>query len=415
MSHHETLDRAARRNLRLGRSTLIVSTAALLGVIACGADATGTGSEMPGPATTTTETPSSSIENPTPQPTADPTGAPTSTPTTTPTTQPTTQPTTTPTTQPTTTPTTQPTTTPPVTTSTTEYAPYFYTWGWSNSQYSFTSLVDLKKKVGTPAVTLAFVLGTGNCQTTTDIQSHVSDVKAYVAAGGHVKASFGGQGGTYLENTCGSASAMASALEAFVDATGITDLDFDVEQAKAETSTINALRAQALATVQKSRGIKVAFTLPATPTGMSSDVVAVVKAALSAGVTISHVNLMTMDYGSSISAGKKMSDLAISGANGLVSQLKSLIPGLTDAAGYAMVGITPMIGENDVSTENFSVTDAKAVATFATQKHVGLLSFWAIQRDRPCSGSADLSLCSNGTGQTANYQYDAAFRVASGG
>jgi chitinase len=282
-------------------------------------------------------------------------------------------------------------------------------WGWENSAYKFTSLVDMKNKVGTPAVTLAFVLGTGNCQTTTDIQSHVSDVKAYIAAGGHVKASFGGQGGTYLENTCGSAAAMASALTAFVDATGITDLDFDVEQSGAESSSINTLRAQALAQVQKSRGIKVAFTLPADTSGMGSQVVPVVQAALAAGVTISHVNLMTMDYGGS-ATGTQESARAISSANGCVKQLQSLIPGLTTAAAYKMVGITPMIGQNDISSEYFTLADAQAVASFAKSNGIGLLAFWAIQRDVPCSGAVDLATCSNS--QTSAYQYDAIFRTA---
>jgi chitinase len=285
-----------------------------------------------------------------------------------------------------------------------EYAPYFYTWGWGDSSYAFTSLVDLRKKAGTKAVTLAFVLGSGSCTTTRDIQNNISDVKAYVAGGGHVKASFGGQSGTYLENTCSSASAMQKALEAFVDETGITDLDFDVEQAGAETSAVNTLRAQALAAVQKSRGIKVAFTLPATPSGISSEVLPTLKAALAAGVTISHVNLMTMDYGSG--AGK-MAAYATGGATGCASQLQGMIPGLTSAGAFAMVGITPMIGQNDVSSEVFGLADAQTVATFAKSKGVGLLSFWAIQRDKPCSGGVDLATCSNA--QTSNYQYNAIF------
>ncbi len=251
------------------------------------------------------------------------------------------------------------------------------------------------------------MLGSGSCTTTRDIQDNLTDVKAYVAGGGHVKASFGGASGTYLENTCSSAAAMQKALEAFVDETGITDLDFDVEQSQAETSAVNTLRAQALAAVQKSRGIKVAFTVPATPSGISSEVLPTIKAALSAGVTISHVNLMTMDYGSG--AGK-MASYATGGATGCASQLQGMISGLTSAAAFEMVGITPMIGQNDVSSEVFTLADAQTVATFAKSKGVGLLSFWAIQRDKPCSGGVDLASCSNA--QTSNYQYDAIFQAA---
>ncbi len=286
---------------------------------------------------------------------------------------------------------------------TTEYAPYFYTWGWENSSYKFTSLVDMHKKTGVPAVTLAFVLANGGCSTTTSIQSHASDIAAYKALGGGVKASFGGAGGTYLENGCTTSASMATALTAFVDATGIKDLDFDVEQAVAMNATVNARRTAALKAVQASRGIKVSFTLPAMPTGMTSAALDVVKSAVAGGVAISHVNLMVMDYGSGVSAGKKMGDLAISSVNATAAQLKGIVPSLSDAAAYGMIGATPMIGNNDVPGEVFTLADATALVNFAKEKKLGLVSFWAIQRDEPCAGAVDLALCTGA--QTASFQF----------
>lgn len=296
---------------------------------------------------------------------------------------------------------------PAPTSSSTEYAPYFYVWGWDNSAYSFTNLVGMHTQTGLKAATLAFVLSNGGCSTTTDIQNHKADIAAFAAVGGHVKASFGGQSGSYLENACGSASAMATALTNFVDATGITDLDFDVEQSGAMNSTINTLRSTALKQVQASRGIKVAFTLPAMPTGMTAEAQAVVQSALAAGVTISHVNLMTMDYGAGYSTGKKMGDLAVSAVQATLAQLKGMIPGLTDAAGYQMIGATPMIGQNDVSTEVFGTADATILANFAKANHLGLVAFWAIQRDVPCSGGVDLALCSNA--QSTKWAFNSVF------
>jgi hypothetical protein len=295
------------------------------------------------------------------------------------------------------------------TTSGTEFAPYFYTWGWGSGDYAFSSLTAMKSAGGPSAVTIAFVLSGGGCQVSTDIQNNLADVKAYEAAGGHVKASFGGADGTYLESACSSASALASALEGFVDATGITDLDFDIEQGSATSnSTINAMRASALKTVQSARGIKVAFTLPVNPDGLDSLGLAVVKSALSAGVTISHVNVMTMDYGS----GTDVGSASLSSADATATQLRSAISGLSTAASYQMVGVTPMIGKNDDS-EVFSLDNASTLAAYAKSKGIGLLAFWAIQRDEKCpsSGYGNGDRCSNL--DTSTFQFSKIFAAVS--
>ena len=287
-----------------------------------------------------------------------------------------------------------------------EYAPYFYTWGWGNTAYPFTSLVDMKNKGGPSSATLAFVLSNGGCAGTTDIQSHQSDVNAYVSAGGKVKASFGGANGTYLENACTSSTALSNAIVNFVNATGIKDLDFDVEQGGAMTADINTRRGQALASVQSRTGAKVSFTLSAaprdkwnTPGGVSAAGVDVLKAAVAAGVKISKVNLMTMDYGSYYSSGKKMGDLAVSALTDANTQLRSIISGLSEANAWKMLGATPMIGKNDVQGETFSLDDATILANFARSKSLGLLAFWAINRDQACK-TADNALCSGAQSST---------------
>ena len=296
----------------------------------------------------------------------------------------------------------------------TEYAPYFYTWGWGNTAYPFTGLADLKAKSGVGAVTLAFVLGNGGCKATRDIQDHLADVKAFVASGGHVKASFGGADGTYLEASCADDASLAAAIEQFVDETGITDLDFDVEQGGVMDATTNARRGRALKKAQDAKGIQVAFTLAAfprdkwgTPGGITAASVEVVKAAVSAGVHISHVNLMTMDYGGYYSTGYKMGDLAVSAVTDAALQLKAIIPGLTDAQAFAMLGATPMIGRNDVSSETFTLDDARILISFARDKKLGLVSFWAINRDQPGS-----SLALSSVVNSRNFEFHEIFRTA---
>lgn len=282
----------------------------------------------------------------------------------------------------------------------TDYAPYFYTWGWGNSAYPFTSLVDMKAKSGPSAATLAFVLSSGGCAATRDIQDHQADVDAYRSQGGRVKASFGGANGTYLENACNDDASLARAITEFVTQSKLKDLDFDVEQGGAMTADVNGRRARALKQVQSAQGIQVAFTLAATPRdkwgtpgGLSAASLDVVRAAVTAGVRISHVNLMVMDYGPYYSAGQTMGALAVSALTDANAQLRSVISGLSEADGWRMLGATPMIGKNDVSTETFTLDDARTLATFAKSNKLGLLAFWAINRDQPCP-SQDLGLCS---------------------
>jgi chitinase len=50
-----------------------------------------------------------------------------------------------------------------------------------------------------------------------------------------------------------------------------------------------------------------------------------------------------------------------------------------------MVGVTPMIGINDVQTEVFTLADAKTLAAFAKARRIGRVSMWQLGRDRQCA------------------------------
>jgi hypothetical protein len=70
-----------------------------------------------------------------------------------------------------------------------------------------------------------------------------------------------------------------------------------------------------------------------------------------------------------------------------------------------MVGVTPMIGKND-DGGTFTLADASTLVAFAKSKHLGMLSFWEMTRDRnACTGA--LSQCTNVT-QTP-YQFSQIF------
>jgi chitinase len=290
----------------------------------------------------------------------------------------------------------------------TEFAPYFPTWTWNGGGgHPYQNLVDLQQASGLKAVTIAFVLSNGGCDTTTDVEDHQSDVNAFIANGGHVKASFGGADGTYVESKCTTAASWAKAIESFVDATGITDLDFDIEQSPVMTDAVNQMRGQALRLAQQARNIKVSLTIAAgdPSSGLDSSNLSVVMGCVNAGVQLSHVNLMTMDYGNSSAP---VAPVAISSLNAVHGQLTQNISGLSSSAAWAMLGVTPMIGRND-DTEVFSLADAQQLTSFVRSNHVGLVAFWSIDRDQVCPSGADYNSCS--TVNSSNFQFSSIFQA----
>ena len=83
-----------------------------------------------------------------------------------------------------------------------------------------------------------------------------------------------------------------------------------------------------------------------------------------------------------------------------------MMPALSDAGAWAMLGGAPMIGQNDVQGEVFTLADAQSLLGFAQQKQIGLLSFWAIQRDRLGANYNEAS-----TVNEKNYQFSGIFKA----
>ena len=63
---------------------------------------------------------------------------------------------------------------------------------------------------------------------------------------------------------------------------------------------------------------------------------------------------------------------------------------------WAKLGATPMIGQNDVDAEVFTLDDAAGLAAYAVEHGLGRVSTWSINRDQPCGASfADVAVHSN--------------------
>jgi chitinase len=51
---------------------------------------------------------------------------------------------------------------------------------------------------------------------------------------------------------------------------------------------------------------------------------------------------------------------------------------------WSLIGVTPMIGQNDTAPDQFAVDAAEQLATFVRNKGIARISMWSLNRDQPC-------------------------------
>jgi hypothetical protein len=274
----------------------------------------------------------------------------------------------------------------------TQFAPYV---DMTLQQEDLTSISEAS---GINTFTLAFVVSDGNCTPAwggvIPVGSTGDYIKAAITsfrqAGGNVIISFGGEAGTELAGSCSSVNALEAAYQDVVDTYGVYDLDFDIEGAAVGDSASITMRSAALALLQHNEAslghkVQISLTLPVLPSGFPADEMDVVNSAVAAGVQLSIVNPMTMDYGGAVNDPSQMGTYAIEAAQSVEQQLASVYPKDSTTELWAMVGITPLIGQNDTAGEVFTLADAGQLAQFAAQTGVGRLSTWSVTRDQQCS------------------------------
>ncbi|MFJ7205812.1 cellulose binding domain-containing protein [Streptomyces sp. NPDC098789] len=252
------------------------------------------------------------------------------------------------------------------------------------------TIADYLKQTGAEDVTLAFLQAdsktgkpswAGN-STHNFLAKQINEIRT---AGHDVVASFGGQAGKTLWSASQDVDKLAKQYEEVITRYNLTKLDFDMEGGPNEGNTPNnQANGKALAKVQawakqNNRPLWISATLPVLPTGLTADGKGSLKSMTDAGVEVSRVNIMQMDYGpSGIDMGKAGIDAGVS----LKGQLKEFFPGKSDQQLYGMMGFTPMIGHNDVAGEIFTLDNAKTLRKWADGNGVGMVSMWAAGRDQ---------------------------------
>jgi chitinase len=259
-------------------------------------------------------------------------------------------------------------------------APYEYL-GWGDPQPPAAVL----RASGVEDVTLAFMLSHGNCNPEWDGRRPLlggSD-QAAIEAGGEVDVSFGGWSGRKLGSACKTAATLAAAYRKVIDAYSLRAIDVDIEHGEFTSKKTRARVIEALASVQRSDpGLEISITFGTAENGPEADGQSLIADAAAIGFQPSVWTVMPFDFGAPVS---DMGAVSIAAAEGLERELAKRY-GLSGEAAYGHVGISSMNGETDESDETVSAANFSSIVRFAEQHHLGRLSFWAVNRDRPCAG-----------------------------
>ncbi len=214
--------------------------------------------------------------------------------------------------------------------------------------------------------------------------------------GGSVAISFGGLDNNELAVNCTNQTKLFDAYKTVIDRYNINTIDLDLEGKGLTSTAAGVRRAEVLAKLQSERraaGKQLAIwvTLPATPQGLSEAGTNAVSQLLAKKVDLAGVNVMTMDYGASLTKGQTM----LTGSESALTQTVRQLGILYDRAGihldnttlWSKIGATPMIGQNDNANEVFTLSDAKGLNAFARAHGVGRMSMWSANRDLTCGSN----------------------------
>lgn len=255
-------------------------------------------------------------------------------------------------------------------------------------------LLTIKQQSGIRVFTLGFVVGNGGCTPTwggvgatvandtlpngTTILSLVQGVRA---TGGDVIISFGGASGTELALGCSTAASLQAAYQSVLNKYSVNSstpvrLDFDIEGgAILDQASVNR-RNQALVGLKAANpNLVISYTLPVLPTGLVASGVNLLNNIKANNLNVNVINIMAMDYGPANDNNGQMGLSAVQAASNTHNQV--VAAGLT-----ATIGVTPMIGQNDVQSEIFQLSDATMLLNFANaNSFITRLSMWSVSRD----------------------------------
>ncbi len=264
-------------------------------------------------------------------------------------------------------------------------APYEYL-GWGDPQPP----TSVMAATGVQDLTLAFILSKGSCNPEWDGARPLAGggdqaaIEAIRAAGGEVVVSFGGWSGKKLGSACKSVAALAGAYQKVIDAYGLhadrrRHRAHRVHQRKTRQRVV-----QALAAVQGANpGLEISITMGTAEAGPEAAGLSLIADAAAIGFQPSSWTVMPFDFGVPRT---DMGHASVRALEGLAGDIAGAYH-LSSATAYEHVGVSSMNGRTDEASETVSLEDFQTILAFAGLHHLARVTFWSVNRDRPCKGA----------------------------
>lgn len=309
------------------------------------------------------------------------------------------------------------------------YKPWFapYVDVTATPTYSFESqtknailsfIVSLKTDECTPSWGGVYTLDEAN--RILDLDRRIARLKN---DGGAIAVSFGGLLNDELAMNCKDIDKLKSAYKLVIDHYDIDTVDLDIEGEALRNTESLVRRAKAIAGLQdelakEDRRLKVWLTLPVATSGLTPEGVEAVAAMLENGVELTGVNVMTMNYAESKN-GRSMQEASKQALIETRRQLGVLYGKVGikfgNATLWAKIGATPMIGQNDVVGEIFTLEDARSFNNWAKAQGIGRISMWSANRDVACGDNyANINMVSDACSGTTQQKGDFAKTLGEG-
>ncbi|MHA6670334.1 chitinase [Homoserinimonas sp. A447] len=211
--------------------------------------------------------------------------------------------------------------------------------------------------------------------------------------GGGIAVSFGGLNNDELSTSCDDRAKLAEAYRSVIDRYNVSTIDLDIEGDDLSDAEAGERRAEVLAEVQAGEraagdDLAIWLTLPAATYGLTEEGATAVEQFLEAGVDLAGVNAMTMNFGQSLASDENSAEASIRALTETHRQLDFIYSNagieLTPGTLWTKLGATPMIGQNDLVNEVFTLDDARALNTFGQAQGLGRMSMWSLNRDTTC-------------------------------
>ncbi|MFE4973696.1 chitinase [Kitasatospora sp. NPDC056651] len=259
--------------------------------------------------------------------------------------------------------------------------------GWGDSGAA-QDPVEVMKATGIRQFTLAFLLAGHGCEPAWDGERALTGgdeetkIKAIRAAGGDVVAAFGGWDGAKLGEKCTEAAQLAAAYQKVIDAYQLKAIDIDIESTELSGAASRQRVVDALKTVKtKNPGLRVYVTFSTEENGPDADGADLVVKAAKAGLEVDGWVVMPFDFDHHSGTMVDATEAALTGLQ------RTLVKayGYDQDTAWRHTGLSSVNGHSDSPDEVVSPADFRAMRDFAATHHLARFTFWAVNRDRPCT------------------------------